>query len=85
MINPPNTVSQVDLALIEKIARAMALADGFDPDEFTSGGPNRFQLQAKNFNGHGLCQHGPVWETYRRDANLFLAAQCAFLGPDLYD
>lgn len=66
---------------VEKIARAMAVADGFDPDARTSGGPNRFFLRAADFNGYGMIDHGPTWTTYQRQANLFLAALAA-LGPE---
>jgi hypothetical protein len=59
---------------IENMARAMAIADGFDPDAQASGGPNDFALQASQFNGYGVCAYGPVWQTYRRKANLMIAA-----------
>lgn len=63
--------------MIERMARAMAVADGFDPDERTSGGPNDFALRATDFSGFAVCRFGPVWHTYRRRANLFLAAMDA--------
>jgi hypothetical protein len=58
---------------IERIARAMALADGLDPDERVSGGPNKFAVKATDFNGYAICCKGPAWHTYRREANLLLA------------
>jgi len=79
-----------DEAVIERLARAMAVADGFDPDAQARGGPNDFALQAKNFNGYAVLNVGLVWQTYRRQANLFLAAYNAYwgdigTGDSLYD
>lgn len=59
---------------IERVARAMAIADGLDPDAEAQGGPNAFKLQAKDFNGYALACRGPNWKTYQRQANLILAA-----------
>jgi len=65
-------------ALIERLARAMAVADGLDPDAQAQGGPNDFAIQAKNFNGYAVSNIGLVWQTYRRQANLFIAAMAAY-------
>lgn len=65
------------MSRVERIARAMAVADGFDPDGQSRGGPNDFALQAKDFNGYALACGGPTWMTYQRQANLFLAAMRA--------
>lgn len=62
------------LSKVERIARAMAIADGFDPDAQAGGGPNQFALQACDFNGYGVAVYGPTWKLYQRKANLFLAA-----------
>lgn len=67
---------------IEKMARAMAIADGLDPDGQGGGGPNDFALQASEFNGYAVAVYGPVWHMYRRQANLFLAAFEALTGDD---
>ena len=66
--------------MIERVARAMAEADGLDPDDRASGGPNDFALRACEFNGYAVAYYGRVWETYRRQANLFMAARAALAG-----
>lgn len=60
---------------VEKIARAMAVADGYDPDEILRGGPNDFTMRACEFTGHAIARKGPAWKKYMRQANLFIAAQ----------
>lgn len=67
---------------IEKLARAMAVADGLDPDIQAGGGPNDFAIQASEFNGNAVGVYGPTWHLYRRQANLFLAAFEALTGDD---
>lgn len=68
---------------LEHVARAMAVADGLDPDGETKGGPNTFTLRAVDFTGHAVSRRGPTWRAYRRQANLLLAgleAAAAFGG-----
>ena len=62
---------------IEEIARAMAVADGRDPDETIGGGPNDFALTSADFNGFAVAVYRPAWMAYQRQANLFLAALTA--------
>ena len=59
---------------VERVARAMAVADGFDPDGKSQGGPNDFATQACDFNGYAMGVYGLTWQTYARRANLFIAA-----------
>lgn len=59
---------------VERVARAMAVADGFDPDGHAGGGPNDFALRAVEFNGFAVGVYRKVWEKYRRQANLQIAA-----------
>lgn len=66
-----------DEALIETVARAMCIADGLDPDEQTSGGPNDFAKTRADFCGYAVCKYGKAWEQYRRQANLLIAGQKA--------
>lgn len=58
---------------LEHVARAMAVADGLDPDDEMHGGYNTFKLRAVEFNGYALATRGPTWRSYMRQANLLLA------------
>ncbi len=62
---------------VEKVARAMAVADGFNPDAQAAGGPNTFALQAADFDGYALCCYAPTWQSYQRQANLLIAGLAA--------
>lgn len=60
-------------SMIERVARAMCIADGRDPDEEAWGGPNNFSEKASGFNGYMVAVCGKAWELYRRQANLLIA------------
>lgn len=64
-------------AAVECVARAMAEADGYEPNEMISGGSNTFTMQAKDFNGYLTAHHAPAWKSYARQANLLIAAMNA--------
>ena len=58
---------------VEHVARAMAIADGFDPDEIGFGGPDEFATKASNFSGFDVGYRLPIWQQYQRRANLLIA------------
>jgi hypothetical protein len=58
---------------IEIVARAMAAADGYDPDKQVSGGSDSFITRSIERTGYDMIEYGPRWMAYKRQANLFIA------------
>lgn len=53
---------------IEKVARALAKADGYDPDETVTGEWNADDALEQVYEGE------PRWHEYKRDAEKFVVA-----------
>ena len=59
---------------VERLARAMAVADGYDPDEVIPCSESDFVLRMADRKGYALSYKRPAWMLHQRRANLFLVA-----------
>lgn len=62
---------------IERVARAMAAADGFDPDAEYFGSPDEFGQRRADRNGFDIALSGKRWHAYSRSAVQLLAGMAA--------
>lgn len=67
---------------IERIARAMAVADGIDPDKMIWCNCDDTWTRRVDFSGANMSVRVEAWVTYGRRANLFLAAMGALEAGD---
>lgn len=69
-MNNPETLDYVRTSLlIEKVARALASADGHDPDKRVHLVPTDFTIYSEaTGQTYPIVSYGPVWLRYRRDA-----------------